>query len=542
MPSGYPGSGPKKQGPKKAPKKNKEKSPGAKDRKPHNLGEALVPLTIKPQGATREGAYGSDGNQNNGSVLTGHPWRQLTVQPQQMPPWVPASNLSNFVPGADAQPQQMPGWNPGNFAPRTRVQRVRDPCAHLFPPYPQRASGFDESYSQGQEYSQRPASYQANYSMINGIQEGSNRPFSYPTPYTTNAPVVGPSHSDTGAQSAVHGYNRQAMPYSAQHPGVVPYRNDYTQTYPSSVPAPPPSLPSGAFTQPPAWYTMSDVQIPAAQQHPAQTYQQCQLPTQAHQQYQAPAPPPAQATQEYHFSNYTPIDQYQGVVNNAPGNLAYNNPHMHAPAPFRPASNQAPDFILADCASEPSVPVDARSRKRRRNTTRDGSVNGEVLDEAAAGPSTTRGWKRHLARQAQRTAEDARALVELATMTVEAQQERQVEKAPFEGIPAEYRREEEVSGKGLEGDKAEGPAGDPDNGRQDSGDIHDSGYHSARNISQEGSSEDRAGSGSTDRDNDHAPHDDEAIEVDHPWDEFLVIPSESDEQEIEENGKDKHSG
>jgi hypothetical protein len=430
MPSGYPGSGPKKQGSKKDPKKDNEKAPGTMDRKPHHIGEALVSVAIKSQGATREG------HQNNSSIPIGSSWKQPTAQLPQMPARVSASNLSHFARGAHVQPQQIPpqippafnqglgynqgfnmiselprdrvqpqqipGPNPSNFARRTRIH-IRDSCPHLFPPYPPRVSNLDELSFQGQGYDQWLASYQANIqannAVIDGTQQGSNRPFSYPTPFPTNAHVAGPSHINSRAQSAAHGYNRQAMPYSAQHPGAIPYRNDYTHAYPSSVPPSPPP-PSGSFTQPPGWYIMPNVQMPAAQQHPG--------------------PPPPQANQEYHFSNYTPIDQYQGVGNNATGKSGYNNPYIYEPAPLGPASYQAPNFLFADRAPETSVPVDARPRKRRRGTTGDGFVGGEVLDEEDAGTSRPRAQARYLARQAQRTAEDARAFVELAAITVEA--------------------------------------------------------------------------------------------------------------------------
>jgi hypothetical protein len=108
MPKEYPNSGPKKQG----SKKDTKKDPGAEHRKPHNAGEALVSLTTKPQGATREGAYASDGNQNNGLIPTENPWRQPIVQPQHMPPRVPALDLRHFARGAHVQPQQIPAWNP----------------------------------------------------------------------------------------------------------------------------------------------------------------------------------------------------------------------------------------------------------------------------------------------------------------------------------------------------------------------------------------------------------------------------------------------
>jgi hypothetical protein len=254
---------------------------------------------------------------------------------------------------------------------------------------------------------------QANHAVINGAQQGSSRPFSYTMPFPTNANVAGPSHSNTGAQSAVSGYNRHPLPYSAQHPGMIPYRDDYTQPYPFCVPPPPPPPPpsSGVFTQPPGWYTMPNVQMPATQQHPAQNYQQYQAST------------PASVFPEVQISAY-PIDQHQGVVNNVTGTWGYNTPHLHEPAPLRPASFQAPTFILADRASESSVPVDARPRKCRCNAAGGRFVIGEELDgEEEAGPSQPQALARQLARQAQRTAEDARVLLELAASAVVAEHE-----------------------------------------------------------------------------------------------------------------------
>jgi hypothetical protein len=54
------------------------------------------------------------------------------------------------------------------------------------------------------------------------------------------------------------------------------------------------------------------------------------------------------------------------------------------------------------------------------------------------------GTRRHLARQAQRTAEDARALVELAAFAVEAEQGRKIEREAHEDMPAEYGGEEQA--------------------------------------------------------------------------------------------------
>jgi hypothetical protein len=544
MPSGYPGSGPKKQGSKKDPKKDPKKDTKKKDpehRKPHNAGEALVSLAIKPQGTTREGVYTSDGNQNNGSLPTGSSWRQSIGQPQQIPAQVSASNLSNFALGAPAPPFGPPSVN--DYSTSDLPHMSFDAGYLVMMNDPLLGQGFVSD--QGQGCDQWPASYQANTQannvVINGTQQGFDRPFSYATLFSTNANVAGPSHSNTGAQSDVYGYNRQAMPYSAQHPGTIPYRNDYTQPYPFAVPPPPPP-PSGVFNQSPGWYTMPSVQMFAAQQYSAQTNQQYQASAPFYQQYEASAPPPAPVFPESQISAY-PIDQYQGDFIDATGNLGYNTSHIHEPALLRPASFQAPTFILADRAPEPSVPVDARSRKRRCNAAGGGYVIDEEVDgEEEAGPSQSQARSRQLARQAQRTAEEFRVLVESAASAVVAEHERQAEREAREEMPAEYRGEEQVPGTEPEGgDKVEEHSQDLDNGRQSPGNIHDSGY-----ISQERNGEENAESASTGHEYHEAPPTDEANQSPPlDWSDLINYPesgSETEEQEIEKDGKYKRSG
>jgi hypothetical protein len=146
-----------------------------------------------------------------------------------------------------------------------------------------------------------------------------------------------------------------------------------------------------------------------------------------------------------------------------------------------------------------------------------------------------------LARQAQRTAEDARALVELAAFAVEAEQGRKIEREAHEDMPAEYGEEEQAPGTEREGgDKGEAQGQDPENGRQSSGHIHDSGY-----ISQERNSEENAAPESTGQEHHETPPTDKANQSPpKDWSDLINYPeseSESEEQEIEGNGKNKGS-
>jgi hypothetical protein len=151
------------------------------------------------------------------------------------------------------------------------------------------------------------------------------------------------------------------------------------------------------------------------------------------------------------------------------------------------------------------------------------------------------GTRRHLARQAQRTAEDARALVELAAFAVEAEQGRKIEREAHEDMPAEYGGEEEVPEQGVqEYDQAKGHSIDLENGRQSPGDVHDSGY-----ISQERNSEENAAPESTGQEHHETPPTDKANQSPpKDWSDLINYPeseSESEEQEIEGNGKNKGS-
>jgi hypothetical protein len=483
--------------PPKNSKKAKEKkakdsdAPAKPSRKPHNFGRTLPNIIPAPPPLPQET---SDHDQNSGSIRTDS-LRQPTVQPQQMPAQVTAPGF--LVPGDPIPPSDSSFGN--SYMPYDFPQTFFNPATlgRIYGTLP----GQGPTFGQGQGYDQWPAyrqtyaqAYNSMYQVNTGTQQGFNMPSSF-------ASVAGPSYDNQGAQPAPPGYNSQAMRYAPRQTGSsYEYTGVYTQPY-----------------MPPWMYSGPNLngQIPAAPVYPAQGYRQ----------YQDPAPAPAPAISQFPDLVYNRIDQQQRSLNDATGSRGYNDPLL-APTPPRPSMPDLTfDQYSAGQAPEPSVPfvssLRERPRKRPRRTAQ--CIPGDRGDHEEAERMQSqerqvRVQRRQYAAQAQHTADNARALVQHAAITVEAEQEQRVEGIAHEEPPAAYRRVSDVTEEEQEeGDKAEEQGQYLDQGEQSSGHNHDSGYHEEEVQGQEGASQEKAEPEPTGQDNHEAPHDDEAARDVFDW-------------------------
>jgi hypothetical protein len=443
------------------PPKDSKKS----TRKPHNFGRPLPPLVKK--------------------------------EPQETPAQIPEPASS--APGAPEPPFGPSFGNrypPSDF-PQTSFNtatsgRIYNPWLRQGPTF-----GQGQGYDQGPAYRQTYARVNnSTYQVNNGTQQGFNMPSSSTTPTPTNAPVAGPSYDNSGAQPAPPGYNSQALPSTPRLPGsFYEYTRMYTQ----------PLLP---------WWMYSDAtsngQIPAPPMYP----------TQNSQQHQVAAPAPDPAIPGFPGLVHNRVDQQQRSLNDATGSWRYNDPLL-GPTPHRPfMPDPMSDQYFPSQAPESSIPsapsLDARSHKRRRvtaeyipgNRTDNGEAERMQRQERQARVQT-----RQYAIQAQYTADYARALVQHAAITVEADQQQHVEEEAHQESPAAYRSVWVVTEEELqEGDKAEGQGHYLDQGEQSSSHNHDSGYHEQEVQGQEGVSQEKAEPEPTGQDNHEAPYDDEIIQ------------------------------
>jgi hypothetical protein len=482
--------------PKNSKKAKDPDAPAKPSRNPHNFGRPLPDLIPKPPPLPRET---SDHNQNNGSIRTDS-LRQPTVQPQQMPAQVTAPG---FLVSGDLVPPSDPSFG-YRYPPYDFPQTFFNPATlgRIYGTLP----GQGPTFGQGQGYDQGPAyrqtyaqAYNSMYQVNNGTQQGFNMLSS------SFAPVAGPSYDNSGAQPAPPGYNSQALRYTPRQPGSsYEYTGVYTQ------PNWPLRMHSGATPY---------GQIPAAPAYPVQGYQQ----------YQAPAPDPAPAIPQYPGRVYNRVDQQQRSLSDAMGGWGYNDLSF-APTPPR-LSLSDPSFgqYPAGQAPEPSAPfvssLRERPRKRPRRTAE--CVPGNRGDHEEAERMQSQGrqgraQRRQYASQAQFTADAARALVQHAAITVEAEQEQRVEEEAHEEPPAAYRRVSDVTEEEQEeGDKAEKQGQYLDQGEQSSGHNHDSGYHEQEAQGQAGDSQEKAEPEPTGQDDQDPPYDDEVIHEVIDWDKWL---------------------
>jgi hypothetical protein len=191
------------------------------------------------------------------------------------------------------------------------------------------------------------------------------------------------------------------------------------------------------------------------------------------------------AISQYPGQVHNRVDQQQRSLIDTTGSRGYNDP-LHAPTPRRPfMPDRTFDQYLPSQAHEPSIPsapsLDAHSHKRRRVTAEcipgNRADNGEA-ERMQRQERQARVQSRQYAIQAQYTADYARALVQHAAITVEAEQEQRVDEDAHEEPPAAYRRVWNVTEEEQEeGDKTEEQGQYLDQGEQIPGHNHDSGYH-----------------------------------------------------------------
>jgi len=306
-------------------------------------------------------------------------------------------------------------------------------------------------------------------------QQGSNMPAPIVPPFSTSG---GPSHSSTEAQPLVH-HSREVIDLTADG------ENDNPPCPPARAPMAPPPRPYRRVGYSPA---MRNARVPAV---PLNVH----MPGQNVSGYQAP----------YAFQGQQP--SLHTYSHEATGSVGKRIDPLFAPAPVRPfITNQAFDQSFSRGISEPPTSLaETRAGKRRCDTPEASlGINGEA---------SSRQFKRQrYARQAQSTAEDARADAERVAIAVAAEQEQRIREEFPEACPAERERVEEVTEEEVHGDdKDNGSQGsDVDHGEQSSGDNQDSGYAEQSSDSKEEDSEESAEPEQTRQGNQEAPHDKEA--------------------------------
>ncbi|KAH0294585.1 hypothetical protein M436DRAFT_64175 [Aureobasidium namibiae CBS 147.97] len=444
-------------------------------RSPQNKGAKLLVLAPKPSGSGTAGVFDQILNPNGNSIS-----RQLPGQPQQSPagvqaaPWTPMPPLSQFL--NHVSPSGLSQMAPGAIVSGV----VIDP-----------SPGQGLPFNQGQRSDWRTV-YNQVYSQAlqtrQGRQQGSNMSPLMASPFSTNG---GPSHSSTEAQPLVH-HSREVIDLTAHE------ENDTLPCPPAAVPVAPSPGPYRRVRIQPAMRNARVPAVPLNVHMPGQNVSGYQAPYALHGEQPSP-------------HAYSQEDYYWGSFTGATDSVGNSIDPLLAPSPARPLiPGEAFDQSFTRVISEPPASLaEARAGKRRCDAPEASlGVNGEV--------SSRQFKRRHYARQAQSTAEGARADAERVAIAVAAEQEQWTREEIHKAPPSESGRAEEVPGEGLEGDDKDNEAqgSDIDHGEQSSSDNQDSGYAEQSSDGKEEDSEESIEPEQTGQGNQEAPHENGATAED----------------------------
>lgn len=422
-----------------------------------NKGAGLPPLASKSSGSGTTGVFDQILNPNQNSIS-----RQPPAQPQQSSAGVPASNLGSAAPHTPMPPlSQFSNHRPPHGLP----QMPSGPVALGMVCYPS-LQGPPLDQGQRKDWT---AVYNETYSQVlqscQSKQQGFNMPLRVAPPLSTNAPVAGPSYSNTEAQPPV--------PLPGEVIDLTAHGDDenFSNLTVRAPVVPPPGTFLGAGYQP----TIQNAHVPAV---PLNVH----MPGQNVSDYQAPYASQGQPS----LHAFSHEGYYEGNTIGAASSVGDRVSPLLAPAPVRPHMlHQVFNRSFTRDVSEPSESLaDARAGKRRRDTAEE--IFGISGEERSYQVKT-------LCRRAQSTAEDAHANSERAASAVAVELERRSREEACEAPSAESRREE-VLEEGAQGDGKvnEAQGSDHDQGEHSLGDRKDSGFHEQNSNGEEGDSEETA--------------------------------------------------
>ena len=318
-------------------------------------------------------------------------------------------------------------------------------------------------FDQGQRKDWTAVYNETYFEVLQSIQS-KQQDFNVP-PLSINAPVAGPSYSNTEVQPPV------PLPGEVIDLTADGDDENFSNLTVRAPVVPPPGTFFGAGNQP----TISNAHVPAVpldMYMPGQNVSDCQAP------YASQGQPSPHAFSHEGYNQRNSIEAISSVGD--------RDSPLLAPAPVRlhmlhQVFNQP---FTRDVSEPPESLAEARAGKRRRVTAE--AIFGMSGEEQSDQVKT-------LCRQAQSTAEDAHANSERAASAVAVELERWSREDAHKARPAESRREE-VPEEGVQGDGKvnEAQGSDHDQGEHSLGDRKDSGFHEQNSNGEEGDSEETA--------------------------------------------------